>query len=467
MATSFIPLVFLPGLRGPSTPIFLTCFLTAALGYVLAIFFLKKDEITVHWVFGFAIAFRLILLFSSPSLSDDVYRYIWDGHLLNSGVSPYLMPVNDPLLDTFDLPLRSLVNHSWMASPYLPVTQLVNAAAEFIIPQSVKIFQLTALTFDLLIGWLVFDLLGRFGLPRRNVLIYLWNPLVIIEFAHGAHVDSLMIFLTMLAFWYLARDAGKERADSPGSALALAAAALTKLIPILLVPIFWWRWSWKNRLTFGTVLLGMIAVFSLNAGLGLFGPLDGTGVFGAVRIYLAYWKFNSGIPDWLEGLISGFAFQNAFPLSLDGETQSYIVRIITASFLVIFFLLAGWLAWKSTYKDQEDHPGSILKLIRLSLIPLGAYLLLTPTVHPWYVTFVIPFLPFFFTDDKKYFRYLFPWIYFSIVVAFSYLAYLDPNDFRELRWVRLLEYIPFYGLLIWPMLVFMKKIRKSNQISSH
>jgi hypothetical protein len=79
-------------------------------------------------------------------------------------------------------------------------------------------------------------------------------------------------------------------------------------------------------------------------------------------------------------------------------------------------------------------------------------LLLTPTVHPWYVTLVIPFLPFVRSQKGKsnnHQIYLWPWLYFSISVALSYITYLDPENLREYTWVRLVEYIPMYILLIW------------------
>ncbi|NQU29121.1 MAG: hypothetical protein HQ525_00475 [Anaerolineae bacterium] len=306
MAASFLALLPLSSLRGPDTPIFLTFFLIASGGYVLAILRLKYEDISLKWIFGFAILFRVILLFSPPSLSDDLYRYIWDGHLLGSGVNPYAFPVNSPSLDSFSIPLRGLVNHNWMASPYLPVSQLIFSIVEFLIPQNVLAFQMTAVIFDLLTGWLVMDILGKLGLSRQNVLIYLWNPLVIVEFAHGAHVDAVMIFLMMLAIWFLLKESQQHSYYRFGSAISLAAATLTKFLPVLLLPMFWWRWRWKNRLLFAAILITSFALFIPGAGLGIVGPQDGTGVFGALRIYLQHWNFNSGIYHWLEVWLSGY-----------------------------------------------------------------------------------------------------------------------------------------------------------------
>jgi len=148
-----------------------------------------------------AIAFRVILLFTSPTLSDDVYRYLWDGYVFNNGVSPYAYPIESPALDHFDIPLRSMANHGWMASPYLPASQLLFAGMTRLLPLQPLIFQLAMVIFDLLAGLLLVDLLRTAVLPDHRVLLYLWNPLVVVEVAHGAHVDAWMIFLTMLALW--------------------------------------------------------------------------------------------------------------------------------------------------------------------------------------------------------------------------------------------------------------------------
>lgn len=447
MAVGFLALVPLPSLRGAGTPTFLTFFYIASGGYILALLRLKHETLSLKFVFGFAIIFRLILLFTTPSLSDDLYRYIWDGHLLNSGVNPYAFAVNSASLDAFDTPLRALVNHDWMASPYLPVSQLVFAIVEFLIPQKILAFQVTAVIFDLLTGWLIVDILGKLGLSRQNVLIYLWNPLIIIEFAHGAHFDAVMIFLMMLAIWFFVKKSRPFKSFSLGSAFALAGATLTKLLPVLLVPIFWWRWGWKQRFIFAAIFLAALGLFIPGAGLGIVGSQDGTGIFGALRIYLQWWNYNSGIYHWLEVWFSGYQTSGAVPVEIVGQTPITIAKAITTTLLGLTVFLTAWLAWRNENTDTQSLQSQNLTLIRLAMLPFGAYLLLTATVHPWYVTLILPLLPFFKSSHYKYF--LWPWLYFSMAVPLSYLTYLDPNNLREYSWVRLVEYIPVYGLLLW------------------
>lgn len=465
MAASFFALTQLPSLRESYVTVFLIYFVIAGLAYVFVIYRLGKDVFAIKLIWAFAVLFQLILLFSSPTLSDDVYRYIWDGHLLNQGVNPYALPVNSPLLDAYDTPLRALVNHDWMASPYLPSIQIVFVIVSRLAHQSVLAFQITAIIINLLTGWMVMSILELVKRPRTYVLVYLWNPLVNIEFAHGAHLDSLMLLLMMAAFWLIVRSSKQiggtaKQITLYGSILALAAATLTKFLPLLLVPIFFRRWGWRGFALYILLILGVLSSFAYGAGWGLTGPLDGTGIFGATRIYLQYWNYNSGIYHWLEVLFSGYQTPGAVPVEIVGEAPIQLAKAVTTGLLGFAVLTAGWLAWRTERNN--------LYLLRLSLIPLGAYLLLTPTLHPWYVTLVIPFIPFFLNRKDEHISYqdfIWPGIYFSIAVVFSYTTYLDPENLREHTWVRLMEYIPLYLLLGWAILRYIWKRKNLSSLT--
>jgi hypothetical protein len=171
IAASFVGLAILHNLLQNIVP-FLILYCIAYLAYGIAVWWmLRRSAGRREFIFivGLAVLFRVALLFTSPpTLSDDVYRYIWDGRMMNTGVNPYAHPVNSPLLDQFDSPQRALVNHNWMASPYLPAAQLLFAIVYRLVPDSPLAFQVTAVILDLLTGWLVIDLLRRLGLPRTN-----------------------------------------------------------------------------------------------------------------------------------------------------------------------------------------------------------------------------------------------------------------------------------------------------------
>ena len=282
IAISLTFLIPLPNLRGPQVIAFLASYLIAAAAYLIAVFRLDRDNLSISIIWGFAILFRLVFLFTEQSLSDDVYRFIWDGNLLRQGINPYAQAVNSPFLDSYENSLRALVNHNWMASPYLPAAQLIFLSVNGIVPESVFSFQLTSVFLDLLIGWLVFDSLRRLAIPSVGVLIYLWNPLIISEFANGAHVvDAWMVLLVILAFWLMIQTFNfpqRENLFNFGVILAMAAATLTKGLPALLVPIFLRRWHWKWSLLYLGIILIILSAFAFSAGWGIIGPLNGVGV---------------------------------------------------------------------------------------------------------------------------------------------------------------------------------------------
>jgi hypothetical protein len=438
-------MVLLRDLRQATIP-FLGLFGLNCLAYALAVWWLIRRaecKLCFPLLIGWAVLFRVALLFATPpTLSDDVYRYIWDGRLVNSGVNPYAHAVVSPLLDPYDSPQRALVNNDWMASPYLPVAQMLFALVYRLVPDSPLAFQVTAALFDLLAGWMVADLLHRLGLPKVRALIYLWNPLVVVEFAHGAHVDSLMIFLIVASFWVLVAFRARLL-----SVFFLAAATLTKGVPLVLLPVVVRRWGWRRTILLGGLVVAACFPFALGAGWGLVGPLNGEGLFGALRIYGARWNYNGGIYHWLEVVLSGYPTPGAVPPEVVGWQPILTSKLIVGA-VQMLILIAVWIKARRCIDD--------LTLIRLALVPLGSYLLLTTTVHPWYATIVVPFLPFLLPDEGERAvaaRFLLPWLVFTAVVALSYLTYLNATDFREYDWVRLVEYVPTYFLLAgaaWP-----------------
>ena len=448
----FAGMVTQGNLRQRTVP-FLGLYAAAFVFYGLAVWWsLRQPERrrALFLIWGLGLVFRTTLLFTMPTLSDDIWRYIWDGRLANAGISPYALPVNSPLLDALDSPQRTLVNNNWMASPYLPAAQALFAAVYRLVPGSALAFQVTAVLLDLLTGALVMDLLRRLGLPGTRVLIYLWNPLVVVEFAHGAHVvDALMICLMMAALWALVVPATGDRRPFVSahsrllSVVALAAATLTKVLPALLLPVVGRRWGWRYVLVYGGLVVAISAAFALGGGWGLLGPLDGTGLFGAIRIYSTYWNYNGGLYHWLEVAISGYPTPGAVPLEAVGPGPIRTAKLLSLGMLGL--VLAG--VWRWSRRCDGN-----LALLRLAIVPLAAYLLLATTVHPWYVTLLIPLLPFLTptrSEDSRISRFLLPGIYFSAVVALSYLTYQDPANPREYDAVRLVEYVPLYLVLIW------------------
>jgi len=199
------------------------------------------------------------------------------------------------------------------------------------------------------------------------------------------------------------------------------------------------------------------------------GPLDGTGVLGAIRIYASYWNFNSSLYHWFEVLLSGVQTPGAVPIVINTEAAIRLAKVVITGLLGIITICAGVWAWRIDNPHRDDHETRTLGLLRLAIVPLGAYLLLTTTVHPWYVTVTLPFVIFLLPrqgEDSHLQRFLWPWLYPSWAVALSYLTYINLNENREYYLVRQIDYIPFYLLFIrsgWPCLRASITIQKNNR----
>jgi hypothetical protein len=207
------------------------------------------------------------------------------------------------------------------------------------------------------------------------------------------------------------------------------------------------RWNWKPTVLYIGLLIAGCVSFALGAGWGLTGPLDGEGLFGALRIYAARWNYNGGLYHWLEIALSGHYTPGAVPANVVGQGPIQAARLLVTLALGLVLIAV----WRDGWWGADD-----VALLRLAMIPLAAYLLLTTTLHPWYVTLIIPLLPLAASERGEAtpsFRLILPWLYFSAAVPLSYLTYLDLDNLREYEWVRLIEYVPLYLLLIrcaWP-----------------
>ena len=343
-----------------------------------------------------AILCRLILLAGPPSLSDDVYRYLWDGRVQQAGINPYRYPPSDPALAFLRTPDHAQINHPDLETIYPPFAQGVFRAAAAVSP-TVFVQKAAFALFDLATIGALAALLLRRGRPPAWCLIYAWNPLILIEFAHSGHLDSLAIFWLVLALVGLA---GRRPAWGIAS---LALSALAKYFSVLLLPYAVFRPSLRRWVP---LFLGLTA-------LGYVAFLDSSRTwFASVGVYAAQWEFNSATFTVLNSLIGNGTWTRAA-------------------------LLAALLAWSLYHAARQQDP------VRYAYMVVGFALIFAPTLHPWYVCWIVPFLC------------MYPsraWIAFTGLVSLSYWVWVDAQagGAWTLRPALLaLEYVPFYALLVW------------------
>ena len=343
------------------------------------------------WIF--AVLMRLVLVPLAPHLSDDIYRYLWDGHVQLSGINPFRYAPADPALVAIRTPWHALINNPTVPTIYPPFAQM---AFLFIALVGGTIFQakLLWLGFDLGTGWLLGRLARITGRSRRlTQLLYLWSPLLIVEVAWSGHLEPLGIFGLVLML-LLAR--------APLTAgVAGALSTLTKFAPAAALPSLARRLGRRFLIGFAVTSVALYLPY-VTAGPKLFAGL-GT--------YARHWRFMEGPYRLLEAVVPG----------------ALGPRIAAA--LIVLAVVAWTTAWRF-------RPERALFWI------LGAGLLVTPTLHPWYVLWILPLAAL---------RVSRPWLLLSGLVFvgyFGFAAYHRSGVWPQPTWARLVLWLPVGVLLV-------------------
>jgi hypothetical protein len=438
-------------LRDDAVTTTIVWFLVAFAGFLGAVWWNERHGFSWRWIWLAAILFRVLLLATEPTLSDDVYRYLWEGHLLSEGVSPWEYAINDPALDAREIDARGLANNPGLSSPYLPTAHAVFGAAALVAPSVPLTMQVVMVGAELAAAVLLASLLTAVGADRRRILLWLWNPLVVLEVAHGAHLDAVMLLLTAAALVATFHPrAHNHPAAGWAAPVLLALATLTRPLPALVALVLFWTWSWRQRITFAAVAGGIVGLAGAWTGLGLFGPSGGTGVFGSARVYSETFRFNSAIYQTLEWWVGS--------QGLDSEGWNEPMALTR---LIIGALVLAALGWAFLAARGRHEP---LDVLRWCVVPLAVYAVLTPVLHPWYILLLIALLLFVApVGEESSMRWLLlaPWVWLAGALILSYLTYEDPFNHAERLWVRRMIWWPTLGLLA-AVLLFQPSERVRN-----
>jgi len=305
--------------------------------------------------------FRLSIVFAPPYLSDDIYRYVWDGRVQAAGINPYrYIPADDHLKGLRDEEIYPKINRRDYAHTMYPPAAEAIFLATTRISESVTGMKLTMVGFEVFTVWILMQLLTSFGMSRQCILIYAWHPLAVWEFAGSGHVDPLAFAFIALAL--LARRRNWETATG----VALGFATLSKLFPIVLFPALYKRWGWKMPVALAvTIIAGYLPYLRV-------GPL---GVLGFLPGYAQE-----------RGLVSGEHF---FILGLANRLLGGVKlpNIIFISFACL--VLLGLSLWIIFTREHDDH-----SYLKRSLLLGTAFMVLFAPDFPWYFAWLILFLCF-------------------------------------------------------------------------
>lgn len=396
--------------------------------FVALFFFLIKLVQFEKWNFKFllvaGVLFRLVFLISEPNLSQDFYRFIWDGELINQGINPYLYTPNE-LMESSNVMLSAveashLENlHSGMGelsarhySNYPPINQFIFAISTFLgfgsVLGSVIWMRLIIIAADIGIVYFGRKLLRHLNQSPHLIFWYFLNPLVIIELTGNLHFEGVMFFFFVWAMYLISQ--GKHLWAGP----VYAASILLKLVPALFLPLLLPFLGFKKSVVF-YALVGVSCIVFL---LPFYSPTFIDNYSQTVGLWFSNFEFNAGVYNLVKTIAVGHYDEKPWEVVKDYGDLVPLFTLLLALLLMVF----------RTNKTMQSLFTSMLLL-------LTGYYFLSSTVHPWYIVFLLGLS--LFTN----YRFTILW---SATVVLSYFAYSQP-DFKESLWLLAIEYLLVFG----------------------
>ncbi|MFT6747985.1 MAG: alpha-1,6-mannosyltransferase [Glaciecola sp.] len=375
---------------------------------------LYKNE-TKH-LFKLGLFARVLVLFSVPSLSDDYFRFLWDGTLIGSGLSPFVSLPAEVLAQASNMNDSSFVNDLYTQmnsrpyfSLYPPINQWIFwlAAAFSSVKWGVFVIKLAILLGELGMYWVLKKLLVRFSLNPNKLAVYWLNPLVIIELCGNAHLDGLMVM-----FFLLSTLCFSTMKDKEGS-VYFAFAGLSKLFSLMFFPLVLLKLSMNRRVK--ALLMVVVVVVACYFPFLNLNDLQNMG--SSFDLYFQRFEFNA----------SFYYLLSYFGTKMMGYNPIAVLGPWLAVLSTLLILLVSYL-----YRFRNR-----LAMYTGFLLINSIYLLFSPIVHPWYLVMLVAL------SVLSEYRFAMAW---SGMVFVSYWAYGN-SDFEENYWLIMLEYLVVLGFL--------------------
>jgi hypothetical protein len=359
----------------------------------------KKDKFKIPILIIISgLVFRITLLPTSYSTSDDVHRYLWEGKVIVNGYNPFTtVPEDSSLIHLRDENYEK-VTFKYMSAIYPPLSQIVFAINYFISGNSTVFLKIIYLIFEFITLVFLFKLLILKGKDPKLIILYSWLPLPILEYFVNAHLDPIGITFLVLFIYYF------EKNKFEISAVMLALAFLTKLLALLILPLVIKKLGIKKALSFYLIFfitcLIVYAPFILN----------NADVLAGLFRYLEHWEFNGSVYNILKVIFS----------------RSDIARSVCAVLLSLSVLVISF-----RYKKFLNGVFAVFLCI----------IIFSTTLYPWYLGWIAAlnvFYPFYSVLS----------LFFTI--NFSNLTPLAPK-WKEYPIVWIIEYLPFYVFLFYDL----------------
>lgn len=330
------------------TPLFFALGIVPTIAYIAVLVRVWHEERAPRRLllvaFAFAVAFRIPVALPRVGPDSDMMRYVWDGRVQHLGYNPYrVLPADPAMAATHNDDTRSMPSRR-ARTPYPPGAQLFFRLLVGL-HDSARTMKLALIACDLLTIVMLWRWLSITGRREWLALAYAWNPLVILEIAEGGHIDALGAMWIMASVFWLAR----RRTALASIAYVLAVA--TKLLPIVLLPLYWRRVRLRDAAAGAVLMVALYLPF-----------VSGTDIpLGAVPNVVAHIRFNGPLFRMFAGLANPqFAAAVAIGLGLGA---------------------AAWARWRLDVNDPAAWAW-----------PMAIALACAPVVYPWYLLYFTPFL---------------------------------------------------------------------------
>lgn len=390
-----------------------------------------RRNILVVVVFG--LVMRLIMIFSTPILEDDFYRYLWDGAVTANGINPYRYSPEDiqNTQNPTDFRLKKLkilvnqsgaiferINFPSIRTIYPPITQAAFAISYLIKPWKLWSWRFLLLLVDLLNFFLIFKILKKLKKPQAWAVIYWWNPLLIKEIFNSGHMDILIFpFLLLSIYFFL-----NKQILLAAAGLGLAAGVKfwpVVLLPVILRPVF----KSPGKLIFAEILFMLLIFVMIYPQYSI-----GVDAHSAFQNYSHRWESNTALFPLLVRF-SRFVLKSR---GIHPGFGQWMARLILFSIMIFWTIRV---AWRPVENSQDQMKRMLSVLIALFL--------LSPTQFPWYFVWLLPLLVFEPKNSLLLFTALLPLYY----LKYYFESHSQPQIFENIIiWI---EFVPVWILLIW------------------
>lgn len=401
----------------------------------LALFILCYKLIQFEkWNFRFLLVagtlFRLALLCVEPNLSQDFYRFVWDGQLICHGINPYLHLPKDLIVDIHRSIPNALELYNGMGelsashySNYPPLNQFIFAFSTLLTGSStlgsIMVMRIIIIFADLGVFYFGRKLLSKLNKPPHLIFWYFLNPLVILELTGNLHFEGVMLFLFITSIYLLVQKKWSW------AAVLYALSISIKLVPLIFLPLFLKYFGLKKSILFFSIIGGICLLLLLP----FYVPEFIANYSRTIGLWFSNFEFNAGFYNLVKHI--GIHW-NAKPWELIKTYGRITPWIVISSVALITYI-------------RENN--KVNTLITSMLWILSLYYFLAATVHPWYIIFLI--LLCLFTEFK------FP-IVWSLTIVLSYWAYSN-EGFKENLLFLFIEYIAVYGFMIYEIVRLQNK----------